>query len=100
MTRIAACALLVLLAANQRRPAAPEYCPQPTARVWSTIAPAVVKTQVAPKWPLEGRLDVRGPIFLDAWIDEKGNVTCVKVTRSIPIYDQAAIDALRQWKFT
>src|ERR687897_2209148 len=99
MPRFAACALLVLIATNQRGPA-PENCPTLTARVWSTVVPAVVKTQVAPKWPLEGRLDIRGVIILDAWIDEAGNVTCVKVTRSIPIYDQAAIDALREWKFT
>ena len=100
MTRIAACALVVLVAANQRGASAPAGCPTPTARVWSPIAPAVVKTRVAPKWPFEGRLDIRAVFVLDAWIDEKGNVTCAKLTRSIPVYDQAAIDAVRQWKFT
>lgn len=36
---------------------------------------------------------------MDVWIDERGNVFCVKITRSIPWNDQAAINAVRQWKF-
>jgi TonB family protein len=36
---------------------------------------------------------------LDVWIDERGDVACVKVVRSIPVDDQAAIDAVRRWKF-
>jgi TonB family protein len=37
---------------------------------------------------------------MDVWIDEAGEVKCVKVTRSIPIADTAAVAAVRQWKFT
>jgi protein TonB len=31
--------------------------------------------------------------------DEQGNVARIKVLQSIPELDQAAIDALRQWKY-
>ena len=97
MTRFAACALLVLMAASQRGPAQ-DSCPEPTTtRVWSPITPAVVKTRVEPKVSFG---EARGPIFLDVWIDEQGRVTCIKITRSIPLYDQLVIDAVRQWRFT
>jgi protein TonB len=43
--------------------------------------------------------DTHGTIILDVWIDESGNVSCVNVTRSMPINDEAAINAVRQWKF-
>jgi len=36
---------------------------------------------------------------LDVWIDNNGDVACVKIVRSIPLNDQAAVDAVRQWKF-
>ena len=69
-------------------------------RVWTPIIPAVMKTRIEPSWPNPALNDTRGMLILDVWIDEKGDVACVKVVRSIPINDQAAIDAVRQWKFT
>jgi periplasmic protein TonB len=67
--------------------------------VWTTVAPAVVKTRVEPSWPNPALNDTRGTIILDVWIDESGNVACVKIVRSIPLDDRAAVDAVRQWKF-
>ena len=94
------CAFVALLAANQRGTPTPDDCPALTARVWSPVVPAVVKTRVAPQWPLVAKsMSIQGVVVLDAWIDEKGNVTCTKVTRSIPILNQAALDAVRQWRF-
>jgi periplasmic protein TonB len=67
--------------------------------VWTTIAPAVVKTRVEPSWPYPALNDTHGTLILDVWIDESGDVACVKIVRSIPLNDQAAVDAVRQWKF-
>ena len=39
-------------------------------------------------------------VILEAVIDARGNVTTVKVLRSIQLLDQAAVDAVRQWRFT
>jgi TonB family protein len=36
---------------------------------------------------------------LDVWIDEWGEVACVKVTRSAPVHDRAAVEAVRRLKF-
>jgi protein TonB len=33
-------------------------------------------------------------------IDEQGHVPEARILRSIPLLDQAAIDAVRQWEFT
>jgi protein TonB len=43
---------------------------------------------------------VSGVVVLEAVIAEDGSVRDVRVLRSIPLLDQAAIDAVRQWRFT
>jgi TonB family protein len=71
-----------------------------TVRVWTPIKPAVVQTRVEPSWTsYMGQSDVKGVVLMDVWIDESGRVTCVRVTRSIPILDAAIVTAVHQWKF-
>jgi protein TonB len=41
-----------------------------------------------------------GIVILEAVIAENGTVRDVRVLRSIPLLDQAAVDAVRQWQFT
>ena len=56
---------------------------------------------VSPRYPPTAQsARIEGPVVLDAVIDATGRVTDVRVTRSIPLLDQAAIDAVRQWRFT
>jgi protein TonB len=43
---------------------------------------------------------VKGVVILEAIIDERGAVKQVTVLRSIPLLDQAAVEAVRQWRFT
>jgi len=43
---------------------------------------------------------VQGIVILEIMLDEQGSVASAKVLRSQPLLDQAAIDAVRQWKFT
>ena len=55
---------------------------------------------VAPKYPdIAKQARVQGIVILEAIIDPTGNVTNVRVLRSIPLLDQSAIDAVRQWKY-
>ncbi|MBP1770759.1 MAG: transport protein TonB, partial [Candidatus Aminicenantes bacterium] len=42
---------------------------------------------------------VEGIVIVEATTDVYGRVTGVKVLRSIPLLDQAAIDAVRQWVY-
>jgi TonB family protein len=55
---------------------------------------------VAPVYPpiaLSAR--VQGVVIIEATIDVDGSVVDTKILRSIPLLDQAAIDAVRQWRF-
>lgn len=56
---------------------------------------------VPPRYPTHAQLArIEGVVVLDAVIDAAGRVSDVRVTRSIQALDQAAIDAVRQWRFT
>jgi protein TonB len=43
---------------------------------------------------------VQGVVILEALIGTEGKVTNARVLRSIPLLDQAALDAVMQWEFT
>jgi periplasmic protein TonB len=53
---------------------------------------------VYPRFALAG--GVQGTVILQATIDEQGSVREVKVLRSVPLLDDAAVRAVSQWKFT
>ena len=42
---------------------------------------------------------VTGTVILEATVDEQGRVTDVRVLRSIILLDQAAIKAVKQWRY-
>ena len=43
---------------------------------------------------------VQGIVILEALIEQDGSVGDVRVLRSIALLDQAAVEAVRQWRFT
>jgi protein TonB len=43
---------------------------------------------------------VQGVVTLEATIGPDGRVQDARVLRSIPLLDQAALDAVKQWEFT
>jgi len=43
---------------------------------------------------------VQGIVILEAIIGPGGRVTEVKVLRSVPLLDEAAITAVKQWEYT
>jgi TonB family protein len=55
---------------------------------------------VGPVYP-KAALDngVQGAVTLGATVGEDGKVRNIKVLKSIPLLDQAAIDALKQWEY-
>ncbi|MDP2915400.1 MAG: energy transducer TonB, partial [Candidatus Aminicenantes bacterium] len=65
----------------------------------SAPAPKLIK-QVDPIYPEAARkARVEGVVIVEATIDIYGRVQSVKVLRSIPPLDQAAIDAVKQWVY-
>ncbi len=86
-------------------PAEPTPPPPPSpakpARVGGAIEPPRKIVHVAPVYPQLARTaHVSGFVILEALIDEQGQVRDARVIRSIPLLDQAAVDAVRQWRFT
>jgi protein TonB len=42
---------------------------------------------------------VQGDVVIEATIDEEGKVADARVVKSVPLLDQAALDAVRQWQY-
>jgi protein TonB len=61
--------------------------------------PAKTK-HVAPVYPpIAQSARVQGVVITELVIGEDGKVQDARILRSIPLLDQAAIDAVRQWEF-
>ena len=43
---------------------------------------------------------MQGTVILEAVINEQGEVSQVRVLRSVLLLDEAAMNAVRQWRFT
>jgi TonB family protein len=69
-------------------------------RVGGDIRPPKKVKHVSPIYPDAARYaHIEGDVKLQAVIDAEGNVTRVTITRSVPLLDRAAIEAVRQWKY-
>jgi TonB family protein len=71
-----------------------------TVRVGGQIKEPKKLTNVSPSYPeIAKQARVQGIVILECVISPQGNVTEVKVLRGIPLLDQAAIDAVKQWVY-
>jgi len=58
-------------------------------------------TYLAPVYPLLAKATgTEGRVILEATIDASGTVRDVRVLRSDPLFDRAAIDAVSRWRYT
>ena len=63
-------------------------------------APALIE-RVQPEYPeIARRARVEGVVILEAVVDRQGRVEEVRVLRSIPLLDRAAVDAVRHWRYS
>jgi protein TonB len=70
-------------------------------RLHSGMKAPVKTTDVAPVYPVIAKsAHVQGVVILEAVLNAQGGVESVRVLRSIPLLDQAAVDAVQQWRFT
>lgn len=77
--------------------------PPPTqaVRVGGQIKEPKKVHNVTPGYPdIAKQARVQGIVILECTISPQGKVTDVKVLRGIPLLDQAAIDAVKQWVYT
>jgi uncharacterized protein (TIGR02246 family) len=69
-------------------------------RVGGNIREPKKLLDVRPDYPDEAkRQRVSGVVILECTIGPNGDVTSVKVLRGIPLLDQAAVDAVSQWRY-
>ena len=69
-------------------------------RIASRVAEANLIHDVAPQYPPEaGRARVEGTVVLMAVIGTDGSVKDVRVESGLPLLAQAAIDAVKQWRY-
>jgi TonB family protein len=90
--------LTVDVTAAETAPAPQQQTP---VRVGSGVTPPKRIHWVAPIYPpiaLSAR--VQGVVIIEAVIDATGAVTDAKVIRPVALLDDAALDAVRQWRFT
>jgi protein TonB len=81
----------------------PDAPPPPVqaVRVGGQIKEPKKLKHVNPAYPdIAKQARVQGVVILECTISPQGKVTDVKVLRGIPLLDQAAIDAVKQWVYT
>ena len=84
------------LASNSSQPAAPAAA----LPVGGDVKQARLLASVPPSYPVLAKTQhISGDVRVDALIDANGHVTTMKVVSGPTLLHQAAMDALRQWKY-
>lgn len=93
--------ILALATVVALAPAAAMAQSQEPVRVGGNVkAPERVK-YVPPVYPgIAQDARVTGIVILEAVVDQNGDVSSANVLKSIPLLDQAAVDAVRQWRYS
>lgn len=79
-----------------------ELTPPPTEpiRVGGSVKTPRLLVRVPPDYPpMAAAAQMEGRVILEATVDEKGAVDEVRVLQSHAVFDEAARDAVRQWKY-
>lgn len=79
----------------------PEALPDGPLRVGGDVKAPKLVNRIDPKYPeIARKARIQGIVILEAIINKQGDVTDVKVLKSLnSLCDQAAMEAARQWKF-
>jgi protein TonB len=81
-------------------PATAPSPPEPI-RLGGEIKPPARVRNAQPVYPLIAKQNrIQGIVIIDAIIGTDGKVEDAKVIRSIPLLDQAALDAVKAWEYT
>ena len=73
---------------------------QQAVRIGGDIKTPIKLRDVRPVYPQEAQeAKVSGVVIIEAVLDTQGEVRSTRVLRSIPMLDQAALDAVQQWRF-
>jgi protein TonB len=108
---IAAILLFGLLRGSGMQSDVPSPTPTPTAaqespkqpkrvRISSGVAEGLLRHKVDPEYPWEARQrHITGDVLLWIVIDKSGNVASIRVEKGRPILVDAAVEAVKRWKY-
>lgn len=79
---------------------APPKAPKVVVRVGGKVRPPQAIYRPAPQYPaLARQARVSGDVVVDTTLDENGNVTNMKIVSGPPLLYEAALNALKQWRY-
>ena len=82
-------------------PPPPPPPPRGPIRIGGTIQQPALVHRVEPVYPgLAVSARIEGTVILEAIVDEEGRVESLKVLRSLGVLDRAALEAVRQWRYS
>jgi protein TonB len=82
-------------------PLPPPPAPRAPVRIGGQLKAPALLVNVRPHYPeFAAMAGARGTVILEATVDENGRVLNVRVLRSIPLLDKAAIAAVEQWQYS
>jgi len=82
-------------------PPPPPEPPRGPVRVGGQIKEPTLIHRVDPEYPMLAQVSqIEGVVILEAIVDQEGRVEGLKVLRSAPVFDQAALAAVRQWRYS
>ncbi len=69
-------------------------------RVSSGVAEGQLKTRIEPQYPQMAKIaHIQGDVVLAATISKQGNIENLRIVSGQPILAQAAMEAVKQWKY-
>ena len=84
----------------EKPPEAPSPPPRRPERVGISVKEPAKLKHVDPIYPdIAQRANVQGVVILECVISPAGRVVEMKILRGVPLLDQAAIDAVKQWTY-
>jgi len=92
-----------LVIGDKPGPVPPPDPPRPAGPVRVADLPVTPRKigDVRPVYPEIARAaHLEGTVIMEAVLDTTGRVTQLRVIQSAPMFDQAALDAVRQWRYT
>jgi periplasmic protein TonB len=82
-------------------PPPPTPAPRKPVRVGGEIKEPTLIYRVDPGYPLLAVVrQLEGMVILEAMVDEEGRVESIRVLRFPGVFEQAAVEAVRQWRYS
>jgi len=81
-------------------PPVPKFQPREPMRIASSLQRSLLIHQVNPVFPdLARRARIEGTVVVEALISKSGDIDSLRIISGNPLFNQAVIDAVKQWRY-